>query len=136
MIITKGLLFNILRILHILNDLFVSLYIFIFRTTKYDIYYLSYVMLIYVHWFIFNGECLLSYMEKKLLDIKYKMGDDIFYSPYRNNFNKYFLLTIDYLKIFNLCVIFYRNIKDNIILLLLLLIILTKILYDLTHIKK
>jgi len=136
MFITRDILFNIMRILHTFNDLFVSTYIFFFRTTKYDIYYLIYVFLIYLHWFIFKGECVLSYIEKKLLVNTYKLGDDIYYSPYRNNFNKYFLIIIDYLKVFNLFIILLRNLNNNIILLVLLIIFLTKILYDITHKNK
>lgn len=44
-------------------------------TSKYDMLYIISVFLVPFHWNIFNGECIASYFEKKVLDSNYKLGD-------------------------------------------------------------
>lgn len=61
--------------LHVVISIFNAVYPYVFDK-KYDKYYLPYMLLIYIHW-IFFGECLLSYMEKKFVyGHSYKRGMD------------------------------------------------------------
>jgi hypothetical protein len=59
-----------------------------FNVVKYDIYILLFFLFIRLHWFFLKGECIISYFEKKLLLPTYKMGDDIFNSPFLEMFFK------------------------------------------------
>jgi hypothetical protein len=57
----------LLKFIHVLNKIFMMIYVFIFRTNKYDLYFSIYIFLIFLHWLLFKNECILSYLEKKLL---------------------------------------------------------------------
>ncbi len=61
------------QIIHLLTVVFVTSLPFI--TNKYDIYYIIGIFCVILHWNIFNGECILSYFEKKLIDSNYNFGD-------------------------------------------------------------
>jgi hypothetical protein len=56
-------------------------YIFLFDK-KYDLIYLILFNFIIVHWIFFKNECALSYLEKKILDKNYKLGNEIFSHPF------------------------------------------------------
>lgn len=62
-----------------------------FNETKYDIYILLFILLIKIHWFFLKGECILSYIEKKLVLDNYKLGDDIYCVPMNYFFNSNFI---------------------------------------------
>jgi hypothetical protein len=55
--------------------------------TKYDIYILLFMLLVKIHWFFLKGECILSYIEKKLVLDNYKLGDDLYCVPINYLFN-------------------------------------------------
>ena len=61
-----------------------------YNVRKYDIYLLLFIFVIRFHWFFLNGECIISYFEKKIMMPSYKIGDDIFCSPFGEllGFNK------------------------------------------------
>jgi len=40
------------------------------------------VIAMIISWYIFKGECILSYVEKKILDPSYKMGSHVDTHPY------------------------------------------------------
>ena len=59
----------LLRFTHILNEIFMMIYVFIFRTNKYDLYFSIYLFIIFLHWLLFKNECILSYLEKKISEL-------------------------------------------------------------------
>ena len=129
------LLLNLIKLFHYLNDLFLGFYIFIFTTNKYDIYYSLYFLLIVLHWNFFKNECILSYLEKKISNKNYQLGDNPYYLPYRKN-NKIFFYIIDFLKYLNLIIIMIRNINNSKILLINIINIIIHIMYKLNNFKK
>ena len=77
-----GLLF-LIRSTHYFTLLIMVMYVFVFSPES-DIIYLVFVAIIMCHWFLIKNECILTYLESKMIDPKYVMGED----PYRNTFIK------------------------------------------------
>jgi hypothetical protein len=112
------------QFIHILNELFISFYIFIFYwTKKYDIYFCIYHLIIIIHWLLLKNECILSYLEKKTRDKNYKLGDNPFEHPFYNLLPKYSLNILVFFKLLNILVIFYRNLDNKYIISLICIIV-------------
>lgn len=62
--------------LHILLVIFLATYVFLFKKSNFDYAYLIIIYLILLHWTFFNGECVLTYLYKKLKDPDYSPGFD------------------------------------------------------------
>lgn len=62
---------------------FVYFFLYLLNDTKYDIYYLLFFLFIRLHWFLFKGECMFTYWEKKILMPDYVLGSDIYCVPTR-----------------------------------------------------
>lgn len=105
------ILLSLVQTWHILNDIFMSIYPYIF-SKKYDIYFTLYLTLIVTHWFILN-ECILSYLEKKLKDKNYVMGSKPREHPYRKLIPSYARYSTIILKTIAISIVFYRSF-DNI----------------------
>lgn len=106
------ILLYLLKILHVINEIFLSSYIFIFNK-KYDIYYVIYLEIIILHWICLKNECILSYIEKKLINNNYILGSKPYNHPYHTIIPKNLIYLFEFLKLFNIIIIFYRNIKNN-----------------------
>ena len=104
-----------------MNEIFFSTYIFIFPK-KYDIYYTIYLVLLNLHWILLKNECIISYIEKKIIDKNYVLGSDPYYHPYKSIIKNYYYI-IDIIKIINIIVVFNRNIKNKYIFICMLFII-------------
>lgn len=115
-----------IQIFHAILTLFTFIFPHLYQ--KYDLYYIIYIFLVHLHWYIFKGECISTYFEKKTLDSLYKMGDNINWSPFHNIIGKSTMKLITTLYIINFCLILYRNYNTTnfypIVLLLILIIIL------------
>lgn len=109
------------------------------NNTKYDIYLLLFMLLIKIHWFFLKDECILSYIEKKLVLDNYKLGDDIYCIPIDYFFNINYIykkesifdnpiINTIFNSIFSLYIL-YKNINSTnfilIFIIVLLLIIVT-----------
>jgi hypothetical protein len=68
------MLYIIIAHIHVLISFTVSIY-FIYRQNQYDIYYVLYFCLLNISWTLFNNECLVSFMYKKLENNNYKLGE-------------------------------------------------------------
>jgi len=102
-------LLTTVQIIHKLNDLISIFYIFCFpKKSKYDIYMLGYILLLLVLRHFLKGECLISYIEKIIINKNYKLGDDITYHPYNKKYNIYNNL-IYYIKSLCMYFIILRN---------------------------
>lgn len=60
---------------------FVYFFIFLLNDTRYDIYFLLFLLVIRAHWFLLKGECIFTYIEKKILNPDYVLGSDIYFVP-------------------------------------------------------
>lgn len=60
---------------------FIYFALFLLNDTRYDIYFILFLLFIRAHWFILKGECIFTYWEKKILDPNYKLGSDIYCVP-------------------------------------------------------
>jgi len=122
---------------------FVFFILFLLNDTRYDIYFILFLLGIRVHWFLLKGECIFTYIEKKILNPDYVLGSDLYFMPshiisgkgYINKrlelFSKenFVNLTDNIFVIF----ILYRNIKSpnfNLMLVLSLLTILIQICWN------
>jgi len=91
-------------------------YPYIILNTAYDIYFSAAALITVVSWYIFKGECLISYFEKKIKDPNYSLGDNSFEHPYYKTFYLYnekdFSFVKEILSIISVFIlIFYR--KNN-----------------------
>ena len=86
--------------------------IIFYNFNKYDIYLLLFLLFVRLHWFFLKGECILSYIEKKVMLPNYKLGDDIFCSPWME------LFTQD--KTFDIFKEYYRNFTENLFIFFIL----------------
>ena len=123
-----NILLLLVEFIHLINDLFISFYVFIFYwTKKYDLYFIIYFSLINLHWYIFKNECIISYFEKIIIDKNYKLGDNPYYHPFQSHFPKSLFNFLYYFKILQIFIIFFRNSDNYIILSFILTLIIFKI---------
>ena len=85
----KETIIHYLHCAHFTNDMFVVFYPFITNPIN-DIYFVGGLISTVLSWYVFRGECILSYIEKKMNDSKYVMGQEIDKNPYHKTFY-YFL---------------------------------------------
>jgi len=127
------ILFYIVQIFHIINEILLSFYILIFPH-KYDIYYMIYLLIISIHWMFFKNECILSYIEKKSLDFKYKLGDNPYYHPFQDNIPKIIINILNIFKFISMMyVIIYNYMKQNYIVFYIGIIVLILNLKNIAH---
>uniref|UniRef100_A0A6C0D552 Uncharacterized protein n=1 Tax=viral metagenome TaxID=1070528 RepID=A0A6C0D552_9ZZZZ len=99
---------NIIQFLHVLIDIFNCSYIFIF-SSKYDIYFATWILLQTLHWLLLKNECIVSYIEKKIENPYYKLGSDPKRVPHNEvYFNEYTLTAKAIIILSTLLIIIYR----------------------------
>jgi len=103
------ILLEIVKFIHILIDIIISSYIFIFSPI-YDIYYAGFVFIQTLHWAALKNECVITYIEKLLIDPNYELGSNIKYQPHTETYhNNITLLLKAILIIGTLTIIMYRS---------------------------
>jgi hypothetical protein len=109
----------ILASFHFILDMVPFIYICFF-SKKYDIYIVIVVFLQCFHWLLLKNECSLSYLEKKILNNNYKLGDEITFIPHEDIYylNKQTVIFMHLLQICVFIYILYRNINNLLIVLL------------------
>jgi hypothetical protein len=109
----NSILLYSITLFHLFIDVFLMFFIFIF-TPIYDFYYCSFVLLQTIHWGLLNNECIISYIEKKLINNDYQLGDNSKWIPhYQNHFNQYTITLKAILILGTLLYIIFRNKKNN-----------------------
>jgi len=109
--LSKVILLSIIQILHFFIDLFCMIYIFIFNPI-YDIYYCGFIFCQTIHWALLKNECIVSYVEKKIIDPNYELGQNPKWIPhYKVFYNKYTKLLKAFLILGALIYIIFRNDK-------------------------
>ena len=102
----------LIRWIHSMIFLFNLLYVFMFDK-KYDLLYIALFNFMIVHWLFFKNECILSYVEKKIMDKNYKLGDEIFSHPYSDIlFDKKIMYILTVTQIFAYMYVSYRFFKN------------------------
>jgi hypothetical protein len=72
-----------------------------------------------LHWLLLKCECIISYIEKKLINIEYKLGDN----PGYDIFNKSIILLLDLISLTIIFILFYRNNNITKIIIIIVMII-------------
>jgi len=107
------LLLGVIQFIHFLIDSFNMTYIFIFSAV-YDIYFVIWIFLQTVHWGLLKNECIVSYIEKKMIDPNYELGENPKWIPhYDIYYNKYTITLKSILIIGTLLFIFIRSKSIN-----------------------
>ena len=109
----KEIITHYLHCIHFTNDMFVVFYPFIMNPIN-DIFFVISLIGTVISWYIFKGECILSYLEKKLNDQNYVMGQEIDRNPYHKTFyyhngTNYALIKEAFWLLTILILIFYRK---------------------------
>lgn len=125
----KEILLKMVQLFHLLNELFVSTYIIWFPTPKYDLYFAIYVFIITIHWYFLKNECVISYMEKKLLNDAYELGQEPYYHPFQSMLPRFVHNIFMVLKIINIVWVLCRNYKKNKSVFIIMVIVLIINLY-------
>jgi hypothetical protein len=115
----------IILFIHILIVLFNILYVFCIKNKQYDYIYLTYVYFLILHWTFLNGECLLSYLYKKIQNNDYELGSDCKNDDLHDMFGEYRSYVVIFINIMltiNIYMVCKRNnIKNYVILMFILL---------------
>ena len=69
-------------LLHWLNIIFTISYPYIIPANDFDKCFLAYMYMIAFHWVLLKGECFITYVEKKILNFEYQLGDCTSFSPH------------------------------------------------------
>jgi hypothetical protein len=75
--------FILLGYVHFWVTVIIFMYAVIF-SSRYDALYLILSVLLIMHWVVI-GECILSYIEKKMIDPQYKLGESSLKHPYSDD---------------------------------------------------
>ena len=116
---------DICNYFHLFLDICECSYLLLFPI-YFDIYFVMFFFFLTLHWLFFKNECIITYIEKKLININYKLGSNISsYSPHDTRFfvnnNLLFLKII--LSSLTIFIVFYRSKIITKILLSLIIII-------------
>jgi hypothetical protein len=111
---TNKKILYVLQIIHLFIDFFCMSYIYIFNPI-YDIYFCGFILLQTIHWALLKNECIVSYVEKKLIDPNYELGAQPKWIPHYDVFYNTFLKTVKAICIIGgLLYVMFRN-DSNII---------------------
>jgi hypothetical protein len=100
---------EIIKFIHFLIDIAISSYVFMFSPI-YDIYYALFVLIQTLHWAALKNECIITYIEKLLIDPNYELGSDIKYQPHTETYHNDITLVLKAVLIIGtLSIIMYRS---------------------------
>jgi hypothetical protein len=105
----NAIFLEIVKFMHFLIDIFLCAYIFIFSLI-YDVYYAGFIFFQTLHWIALKNECIVTYIEKKLIDPDYELGSNIDYLPHNETYHNDITLLIKAILILStLMIITYRS---------------------------
>ena len=61
--------------IHLFTAFILSIYAFLFKRNKFDYLFLLFIYFILLHWTFLNGECIISYVIKKMKNKDYHPGE-------------------------------------------------------------
>lgn len=106
---------NAIRFLHWICIFLMSTYAFIFKKNRFDYFYISIFYLMFLNWTFLNGECIITYASKYIVDPHYVPGknvhDDDFKKLFGNNVTTHLIAKIikDGLLYISFCLVCIRN---------------------------
>lgn len=104
----------VLQLIHLFIDFFCMFYIFIFNPI-FDIYFCGFIFFQTIHWIALKNECIVSYIEKKIINPGYVLGENTKWIPHYDAFYNETLKTLKALLIIGgLSYVMFRN-DNNII---------------------
>ena len=110
----SNIILYIIQIVHLLIDFFCMFYIFAFNAV-YDIYFCGFILLQTIHWMLLKNECIISYIEKKIINPNYELGNNPKWIPHYDTFyNKYTKLLKAFFILGSLLYVAFRNKNQNI----------------------
>ena len=71
------MIYKLIAFIHLLLCIFIPLYVFFINSKQYDYFYLIFIYFVLLHWAFLKGECIISYLYKKMKNNDYEMGSDI-----------------------------------------------------------
>jgi len=108
------LLLATIQLFHFFIDAICMFYVFLFNPI-YDIYYTGFILCQTIHWGLLKNECIVSYIEKKLINPNYKLGDKPKWIPHYSVYhNKLTILLKAIFILGSLTFVIFRNRKNNI----------------------
>lgn len=111
---TKNKILYVIQLIHLFIDFFCMFYIFIFNPI-FDIYFCSFIFFQTIHWIALKNECIVSYIEKKLINHEYVLGENPKWIPHYDAFYTETLKTFKALLIIGgLLYVMFRN-NNNVI---------------------
>ena len=114
----------IIQLMHFFIDGFNMSYVFLFNPI-YDIFFVTWILSQTIHWGLLQNECIVSYIEKKLINPKYKLGENPKWIPhYDVYYNKYLIILKSILILGGLSYIIARSKTNNVKLISVIAIIL------------
>jgi len=106
---TRKIILATVQLIHFFIDCFSMSYVFIFPAI-YDIHFVNWLVIQPVHWGLLNNECLVSYIEKVLINPKYRLGSSVNWSPHHKVFYIQQFVSLKYIVILcSLVYVIYRN---------------------------
>ena len=103
------ILLGLMQLCHFFVDCFNMSYVFLFNPI-FDIYFVIWLLLQTIHWGVLKNECIVSYIEKKLLNPNYELGSKPRWIPhYKIYYNKFTITLKSILILGGLSYIIYRN---------------------------
>lgn len=104
-----NMLLAIIQLIHYFIDSFNMTYIVLFNP-MYDIYYMIWLLLEISHWLLLKNECIISYIEKKLINNSYELGSNPRWTPYYSEYyNKWLIMLKSVILISTIIYILIRN---------------------------
>ena len=104
-----------IMIAHVCIMLFMATYAFLFKRNRFDYLFLVVNYLILLHWTFLNGECVVTYVFKKLEDPQYTVGSNLHKDELKTTFKgnektiQLFIVLHNLVFMLNLYLVFKRN---------------------------
>jgi len=100
---------DICNYLHFVLDMCLFSYLFIFPVF-FDFYLALILFFQALHWLYLKNECIIGYIEKKIENKNYNLGDKFYYVPHEKRFyNNLFILLKSFIITSIVIYLFYRN---------------------------
>jgi hypothetical protein len=129
-----NLIVNLVGISHLIFAILVSMYGFVIKKNWFDKFYIYYNYLVFISWTLFDGECFVTYVVKKLENPNYVAGSESTdLSDMNMNFDKkIFRAFLDIFVTLNIVSIFLVNRRNNYISMPLnMILVVTYLIYSL-----
>lgn len=109
----------LIRIIHMTFTYGFIIFYILFAPITFDFYISLILLLQSFHWLFFKCECIFSYIEKKLININYNLGED----PSHDIFTSTFTFVLDFIAFIIIIILFNRNQNITKVIIIIVIII-------------